>query len=118
MAKALADRTCYFILCVEGMKVLGYLSAFRFPDVQHDGFLVYLYDIVVHAERRRSGIGTRLVAALKQCCRADRVARIWVGTSHQNLAAQRLFETTGAERVSETYTEYVYEMGVGPKRAV
>ena len=116
LANALADQGCYFILCYEGSKVLGYLSAFRFPDIAHDGYLVYLYDIVVRPRHRRCGIGAKLIAALKQNCRADKVTRIWAGTSLHNRPAQAMFETTGAERVSDTYAEYVYDMGGGPSK--
>ena len=108
LVRALADPTCYFLLGVDGEQMLGYLSAFQFPNVQRNDFLVYLYDIVVHPEHRRCGIGRRLVEALKQCCKVDNVATIWVGTSLQNRAARRMFEATGAERISETYAEYVY----------
>lgn len=116
LARALADPAYYFILCLEGAEALGYLSAFRFPDVQRDGFLVYLYDLVVRPEHRRHGIGAGLIAELQRCCRSDNVTRIWVGTSLENRAAQRTFEATGAQRVSDTYAEYVYAMGGGPAR--
>ena len=46
---------------------------------------------------------------LKRQCLADGVARIWVGTEIENLAAQRLYERTGAQR-SETCVEYTYEL--------
>jgi GNAT superfamily N-acetyltransferase len=61
-------------------------------------------------EHRRRGIATGLLEVLKQCCRADGVTRIWVGTSLENRAAQRTFEATGARNVSETYVEYIYDL--------
>lgn len=110
LARALADPGCYLLVCLLEAVPVGYLSGYRFPAIEYDGFLVYLYDIVVHAKHRRRGIATELVAALKQHCRADGVARIWVGTSLGNRAAQRTFEATGAQRVSETYVEYIYDL--------
>lgn len=108
--EALADPRCYFLVCLHDDAPVGYLGAYRFPAVEHDGYIVYLYDLVVHPERRRQGIGTRLVAALLERCRGDRVTRVWVGTALDNRAARRTFEATGARRVSETYVEYVYDL--------
>jgi ribosomal protein S18 acetylase RimI-like enzyme len=77
---------------------------------------VYLYDLVVRPEHRRRGIGAGLIAELQRCCRSDNVSRIWAGTSLENRAAQRTFEASGAQRVSDTYAEYVYDFGGGPAR--
>lgn len=110
LASALADSRCYFLVCEKDAVPVGYLSAFRFPTVEWSGQMVYLYDLVVDADRRREGIGTMLVEALKDLCRADGVTRVWAGTAIENQAAQRTFERTGARRVSETYVEYVYNL--------
>ncbi len=110
LSKALSDRGCFFIVGLEGDDAVGYLSAFRFPSVEEDGDLVYLYDLVVREDRRRRGIARRLIEALVRACRADGVVRIWAGTSGDNRPAQALFAATGAARVSETYTEYVYDL--------
>lgn len=110
LAGALADRTSYFLVCVIDSVPVGFLSAYGFPAVDHDGCLAYLYDIVVRAEHRRRGIAARLLEALKYRCRTDGVTRIWVGTSLENHAARRAFEATGAVQVSETYAEYSYDL--------
>jgi aminoglycoside 3-N-acetyltransferase I len=77
LTRALADRACYFLVCIVDNAPVAYLSAYRFPAAEHDGFMVYLYDIVVRPEHRRRGIATGLLEVLKQCCRADGVTRIW-----------------------------------------
>ena len=89
---------------------MGYLSAHRFPAVESDGFCVYLYDLVVDEAHRRAGIASTLIDRLKTLCSESGVEHIWVGTSLDNHAAQRTFEATGANKVSETYVEYVYRL--------
>jgi ribosomal protein S18 acetylase RimI-like enzyme len=107
---ALANESCYFVLCLIGSSPAGYLSAYRFPAVEHVGFHVYLYDIIVAEEHRLRGIASAMIEKLKEQCKRDRVTRIWVGTSLENEAAQRTFEATGAQRVRETYIEYIYQL--------
>jgi aminoglycoside 3-N-acetyltransferase I len=113
LRRALGDTSCYFIVCLVGSSPAGYLSAFRFPAVDDDCSLVYLYDIVVDEKHRRKGIGSRMIEELKTHCRADGAGHIWLGTSLENEAAQKTFEATGARRVSETYIEYVYPLDEG-----
>jgi len=110
LQRALDDSASYFIVCMLNSACVGFLSAFRFPEIQHDYFQVYLYDIVVNVNHRGEGIGSRMIEGLKTYCAQDGVDHIWVGTSHENDAAQRTFERTGAEKVSETYIEYVYRL--------
>lgn len=113
LKQALASQDCYFILCVVDSTPVGYLSAFRFPVVQHNSFQVYLYDIVVDERFRRKGIGTRMIEELKKLCLEEQVSRIWVGTSLENEAAKRTFAVTGARQVQETYIEYIYYLDKG-----
>ena len=92
----------------EGAPV-GYLIAHQFPSLSGDR-LVYLYDIEVSPEKRRLGIGTALVTKLKEVCREQGVDSIWVGSSRNNQAACALWESTGAERESDQYVEFTYEL--------
>lgn len=112
LQQALADRTCYFIVCLLDALPVGYLSAYRFPDVENADFHVYLFDIIVAEPYWRQGIGGGMIEVLKQQCRADNVSRIWVGTAIDNQAAQRLYERTGAQK-SETSVEYIYPLNAG-----
>lgn len=115
LARALSDNYCYFLVCLLEREPIGYLSAYRFPDVEHDGFLVYLYDIVVRVDHRRRGVARRLIEALLEHCRVEGVSRIWVGTSRENHAAAQAFEATGASRESETYVEFTYALAGGDR---
>ncbi|RUR79176.1 hypothetical protein PCC6912_33500 [Chlorogloeopsis fritschii PCC 6912] len=110
--RALGDKNCYFIVCLIDSSPVGYLSAFRFPTVKNDVFYVYLYDIIVDEKFRNKGLGSRMIAELQRHCKEDRVEQIWVGTSLENEVAQKTFERTGAQKVSETYVEYIYRINI------
>jgi ribosomal protein S18 acetylase RimI-like enzyme len=110
LRRALRNPSCYFIVCLIDSAPAGYLSAFGFPAIDDDCSQVYLYDIVVAEKHRRKGIGSRMIEELKRHCRMDGADHIWLGTSLENVVAQRTFEGTGARKVSETYIEYVYSL--------
>lgn len=108
--RALEDDRCY-LLVVETEEVVGLLSAYRFPDVECGGFIVYLYDIEVARERRRQGFGKQLIEKLVELCECDNVDLIWAGTDADNRAARSTFASTGAVPESDRYTEYEWTIG-------
>ena len=85
------------------------MSAYCFPNVENADLHVYVFDIIVDERYQRTGIGSQLIEELKRQCLADGVCRIWVGTAIENMAAQRLYERTGAAKV-ETCVEYIYDI--------
>ncbi len=109
LAELLADRRNIVLATLQGDTPVGYLVAHQFPSLSGDR-LVYLYDIEVSPEKRRLGIGTALVTRLKDVCREQGVDSIWVGSSRDNQAACALWESTGAERGSDQYVEFTYEL--------
>ena len=108
--RSLADDRCYLLIAESEGFVVGLLSAFRFPDVECGGAIVYLYDIEVLKSRRREGIGKQLIESLLHHCDEDDVDLIWAGTEAKNVSARTLFESTGGKLDSDSYTEYEWEL--------
>jgi ribosomal protein S18 acetylase RimI-like enzyme len=54
-----------------------------------------LYDLFVHERARRSGVGRALLAYAADLAAADGAARIELATATTNVAAQRLYESSG-----------------------
>ncbi len=109
MRRLLADdRNHLYVARVQG-RPAGYLLAYRFPRIDRDREMVYLYEIDVVPEHRRQGIGTEMIRRLKADCRRRQVLKVWVGTEADNVAARALYESTGARCEGESYAEYVYE---------
>ena len=107
---ALADTRCYLLVTEIGGELVGLLSAYRLPDVECGGSLVYLYDIEVSADYRRQGIGKLMIQRLIALCEEDDVDLIWAGTEVSNEAARRAFESTGAKLEGSSYAEYEWDL--------
>ena len=88
---------------------IGFLIAHRFPGLNGET-LVYLYDILVAESYRRHGVASAMVACLRGICIGDGVHRIWVGSGRDNDAACGLWTRLGAERVSDQYVEFNFDL--------
>jgi ribosomal protein S18 acetylase RimI-like enzyme len=109
-ADALADTRCYAFLASTGGAPIGLLTAYRFPDLESGGSLVYLYDIEVLSTHRKHGVGRALLECLIESCEHDQVKLIWAGTEAENTAARAAFEATDAELEGESYVEYEWDL--------
>ncbi|MEE8288849.1 MAG: GNAT family N-acetyltransferase [Nitrosomonadaceae bacterium] len=107
---ALTDSRCYMFLATINGEAVGLLSAYRFPDLEAGGSLVYLYDIEVTLSHRGNGIGRDLIVELMSFSQSDGVKLIWAGTEGNNTSARRAFESTKGELTGVSYVEYEWEL--------
>jgi ribosomal protein S18 acetylase RimI-like enzyme len=108
LQRYLAQDTNYLILAsTEGIPV-GFLSAYRMPALCCDASMVYLFEIEVAFPHRRHGLGKQMIHLLKALCKDTDVEDIWVGTENDNLAAKRLYESTGGICTYPNNCEYTY----------
>jgi GNAT superfamily N-acetyltransferase len=91
----LAQDTNYLIIASKGDVPVGFLTAYRMPALCCDASMVYIFEIEVALPLRRQGIGKGMVNLLKALCLESDVEDIWVGTENDNVAAKRLYESTG-----------------------
>lgn len=93
--RLLAQDTNYLIVALDGSRPVGFLTAYRMLSLCCDASMVYIFEIEVALVYRRQGIGKEMVNLLKGLCREDGVEDMWVGTENDNVAAKRLYESTG-----------------------
>ena len=88
----------------------GFLVAYMLDRVDRDQRMVCLYEIGVSESHRQRGIGRAVIEALKALCRREDTMKTWVITNRSNVAAVRLYETTGAAAdTSGDEVTFVYE---------
>lgn len=106
----LAQNTNYLIVATEGKVPVGFLTAYRMPALSCDAAMVYIFEIEVALAHRRQGIGKQMVNLLKGLCQGSDVEDIWVGTENDNIAAKRLYESTGGICSYPDNCEYTYQL--------
>ncbi len=75
----------------------GYLIAFLDRDADHG--TAYLAELVVAPDRRREGVGSRLLDGLHERAVRDECTAVELVVHPENAAARSLYEANGYERV-------------------
>lgn len=97
------------IVATDDRTPVAYLIAYLLDRVDRDQKMMFFYEIEVAESHRRRGIGTRMIGELKCICREADVMKMWVPTGRSNLAATRLYASTGAVLVpNEDEVTYAY----------
>jgi aminoglycoside 3-N-acetyltransferase I len=113
----LAEARNVFLMAYEGPRPVGFLRGTELDQIETPRRQMLLYEIAVDGPRRRRGIGTALITRLRELCVARGLQEIFVFTDDPaNVAAERLYRSTGA--VTETVGDrmYVYRLP-GPRAA-
>ena len=84
------------IVAIERGVPVGYVVAYLLDRVDRDQKMMFFYEIGVAESHRRRGIGKQLITELKSICREADVMKMWVPTGRSNVAATRLYASTGA----------------------
>jgi ribosomal protein S18 acetylase RimI-like enzyme len=84
------------LVAVEIDAPVGFVLAYLLDRVDRAQQMMFFYEIGVAESHRRRGIGKHLISELKSICRAHDVMKMWVPTGRSNIAATRLYESTGA----------------------
>ncbi len=98
-ARGFLDRPGHHLLMAfeddQPRQPLGFVSGVEtsHPD---KGTELFLYELSVAASARGRGIGTALVAALRELAQERDCYGMWVATAHDNEAAQRAYRRAGA----------------------
>jgi ribosomal protein S18 acetylase RimI-like enzyme len=96
LSKFLSRSENVLIVASDGDVPIGYLVAYLLNRVDRDQEMMFFYEIGVAESHRRRGIGKRMIAELKAICRSQNVMKMWVPTGRSNIAATRLYASTGA----------------------
>jgi ribosomal-protein-alanine N-acetyltransferase len=83
------------VALIDGSTPVGFVSGVEttHPD---KGTEMFLYELSVHPEHRKRGVGRALVDALAELARARGCYGMWVGTEADNAAALATYRAAGA----------------------
>src|SRR5579871_1423699 len=78
LANLLQDRTVVVLTADLHDRVIGGLTAYILPSLYYPASEAYLYDLAVGTPWQRQGVGTALLAALKEHCAHISIKEIFV----------------------------------------
>lgn len=108
--KFLSNNDNAFFLAFEENQPVGFLSAHRLQRFDNRKAEVLLYEIGVHQDFRKMGIGKALVDECKKWAKKIDASEVWVLTEKDNPAAMALYSSSGGEEESPGTLMYVFKL--------
>lgn len=99
----------YFLVAYQESNIIGYLLGYQLQKPETDKPKFMIYDIEVLESHRRQGVGKGLIEEFKGICKSKNGSAIFVPTNKSNLAAMKLYESTGGKQEVEDDVIFVYE---------
>ena len=94
----LAVETNVQLAAFAGDEPVGQLLAYELVRRHGDGKMMFIYEIGVRDDYRRTGVGRLLLAELREICRRRGVTRAFVVTNERNRPAIEFYRALGATR--------------------
>lgn len=91
----LARDSFVALVALKDNDLVGALTAYILPKPEQARGEMYVYDLAVSHEHRRSGIATQLMTSLRPIARAENCHVIFVQADHGDVPAIRLYESLG-----------------------
>ncbi len=97
-------------VAIDGNSASGFVQLYpSFCSVEAIKIYI-LYDLYVDADKRKSGLGEKLMNRATAWAQENGAARLDLLTAHSNAAGQHLYEKLGYKKVNEDF--YAYSLDV------
>jgi ribosomal protein S18 acetylase RimI-like enzyme len=97
LSALLAKQHFIVLVALHEGNVAGGLAAYVLEKFEQDRREIYIYDLAVMEEHRRSGIATRLINELQRIAKERRAYVIFVQADQGDTPAIRLYESLGTK---------------------
>lgn len=106
LSTMLQNSSCVILGAVVESRIVGGLVAFIMTPI-HGTKELYVYDIAVHPDFQKQGIGTALMETLKQEARAQGVGTIFVEAESEDEGAVAFYRAIGGEEVAVNHFNFI-----------
>ena len=106
--RLLSNPSNYLIVAEKDGALAGFVLAYRLDRLDRDVGQLFVYEVGVRSEHRRSRIGTRLMRFVRQIVAEESLTEAFVLTDHDNEAAVRLYRGTGGQVEGSGSVLFVY----------
>lgn len=105
LSSMLQNSACVIMGAVVETRIVGGLVAFAMTPI-HGTMEMYIYDIAVHPEFQKRGLGAQLIEALKQEARGRGVETIFVEAESEDEGAVAFYRAIGGEEVAVNHFNF------------
>jgi aminoglycoside 3-N-acetyltransferase I len=95
--KLLANPHFLAFCAFADQKVVGGITAYELQKYDQEASEIFVYDIAVHPDFHRKGLGKQLVEALTEYGKAHNVQVIFVGAHEEDQHALDFYQATGGK---------------------
>lgn len=106
LRSVLSDDGFIAMVAEEEGAVVGGLTAYILRQYYMTRPIAYVYDLAVETARQRQGIGLRLMAELREHCRARGYDEVFVQADNVDEHALRFYRKSGASEEAVTHFTY------------
>jgi ribosomal protein S18 acetylase RimI-like enzyme len=110
--EVLTNRRNVLLAALDGEEVVGFLWGHWLARLRAEQDQLFVYEIEVAEERRRQGIGTRLIQVVLDEA-ASRDAEVFLLTNHSNEVAVAFYESLGGEEKTGDDLVFFFPPGDG-----
>lgn len=105
----LAAETTIQLAAFAADKPVGQLLAYELTRRHGDGKMMFIYEIGVRNDFRRTGVGRLLLDELRQICRERGIVRVFLITNERNEAAMAFYRALGATRQATDEAVFAFD---------
>lgn len=109
IAALLLKDDFHVLIALQNDKLIGGLTAYELIMYKQQINEMFLYEIAVRPEHRKTGVAKALIQSLKEICIAKEIKEMYVGTSTDNNAALKLYRSTGG-KADDNIAWFVYQV--------
>lgn len=111
LRRVLNEKGFFVIVALSENRVVGGLTAYTLQQYYSEKPLAYIYDLAVHTEYQRKGIGKKIIQFFKEFCNQLGYEEIFVQADKVDDHALRFYRLTGG--VEEDVSHFYYSLGSG-----
>jgi ribosomal protein S18 acetylase RimI-like enzyme len=96
----LANPLNFLLVAEQHQHPVGFVWGYLLQPLDRDKHQLFVYEVDVSADARRQGVGTSLMHFIAAYTKEHSLIEAFVLTDSDNLAAQALYESTGATKAA------------------
>jgi aminoglycoside 3-N-acetyltransferase I len=106
VTKLLSNPGFIAITAMDGNKVVGGITAYELPQYGGEHSEILLYDMAVHTNYQRKGIGKKLISFLTQYCKKEKIPLFFVEAHEQDKHAVSFYKSAGGKAEKVVHFNY------------